>query len=780
MLCHQCGSSVSSEATECPNCGATLKKRATRSLELPSGGLQRYTQKLKAISPADKRLFVDGELVGGRYKLGEMLGRGAFGQVFMAMDTEIDVQVALKVFAPDFYEKDKSLKRFEPALKKTRKLDHVNLVRINEHGQHQQHLWVAMQHLEGLSLRKLIKLRASKDEHFEANEIDRISTQLFDALEHINRQHPHVNLKPENVIFLPDMLKVTDHYLYRALHPDALLANHIPNAYLAPEIKKLSNTSPTQKADVFSMGAILAELAFGVNTLDALGELPPQTGFRQALLAECTRALSPNPSSRHNTLQAFASTIKSVLDESPSPGLVAASAPSITPPPAPPGDASESEEILEESEAAAVASVPLDPPTNDASVDVGEALGLDDGSSVAEEDVEASEHELGDELSEDEIATIEAERVLAKPELGDLLPTNEVDRGQIPLKSAPSLTESASTSSLIDARKVQAGKTPPPAQEKGFPIGIILFVAVAVIIIAVLINANQKKEVVRIGEQHPAEVVKDDTSKEPVVATQDPVVSTPDAAPDLSSTPSTQVLSAFAQARDMGGKALNEATSVASQAGPPDMGAVANHGASNPDMGTSGTGTAVALNSSSASGKKDPPKDDEKVEPKDDDAPKTNCPKGMVLLKSKKYPYSCVDRYEYPGKGKPKTRVTWFQAKKLCEGKGKRLCARSEWSRACGGKYPWKGKAWDANKCNTTDEDDFERSLASVGSFKKCRSRSGAYDMVGNAFEWTMEKRIVGGSHNSGEGLASCSYSSAKSPSSSAADIGFRCCADPN
>ncbi|MEC9397154.1 MAG: SUMF1/EgtB/PvdO family nonheme iron enzyme, partial [Myxococcota bacterium] len=99
----------------------------------------------------------------------------------------------------------------------------------------------------------------------------------------------------------------------------------------------------------------------------------------------------------------------------------------------------------------------------------------------------------------------------------------------------------------------------------------------------------------------------------------------------------------------------------------------------------------------------------------------------------------------------------------------------------CGSKYPWKGSKWDPDKCNTADADGFERSIAAAGSKATCRSRaSGAYDMVGNVFEWTAEKRIVGGSFNSDEGVASCGYSSGKSPSSSAADIGFRCCASPN
>lgn len=150
------------------------------------------------------------------------------------------------------------------------------------------------------------------------------------------------------------------------------------------------------------------------------------------------------------------------------------------------------------------------------------------------------------------------------------------------------------------------------------------------------------------------------------------------------------------------------------------------------------------------------------------------------MLLKRKWGNYCVDRYEYPGGGtRPKTRVSWFNAKKLCSAKGKRLCTIKEWKSACGSRYPY-GKKFDANKCNTADEDGFERNIAKAGSFKKCKSRSsGAYDMTGNVHEWVKEQKIAGGGFESDESVASCRYSSSKSPGSSAGYIGFRCCANP-
>ncbi|MEM1350164.1 MAG: SUMF1/EgtB/PvdO family nonheme iron enzyme, partial [Myxococcota bacterium] len=163
--------------------------------------------------------------------------------------------------------------------------------------------------------------------------------------------------------------------------------------------------------------------------------------------------------------------------------------------------------------------------------------------------------------------------------------------------------------------------------------------------------------------------------------------------------------------------------------------------------------------------------------PQDEPAPKTRCPAGMALIKSSRGRY-CIDRYEYPGKGAlPKVGVSWFGAQKACERKGARLCSLAEWRRGCGRKHSYSNR-WDPNKCNTQDEDDFERSLTLAGEFKRCRSSSGVYDMVGNAHEWVAEQKIVGGGFDSGEDVASCNYSSSKLPGSKAGYLGFRCCAD--
>ena len=139
----------------------------------------------------------------------------------------------------------------------------------------------------------------------------------------------------------------------------------------------------------------------------------------------------------------------------------------------------------------------------------------------------------------------------------------------------------------------------------------------------------------------------------------------------------------------------------------------------------------------------------------------------------------CVDRYEYPGRkgARPTVSVNFNTAKSMCGRAGKRLCADKEWRRACGGAFPY-GRRFDANRCNTEDDDGEERSLSAAGAFRRCKSGWGAYDMSGNVAEWTADQTVRGGDYAASDEDAACSAGGRRGAGSSRSSIGFRCCAD--
>ena len=199
MLCFRCGSYNADDAPRCTVCGQDL---GDVSRKIPTG-------------QHAAMIFLPGELVAGRYKILDQMGTGGVGAVYRARDTEVDADVALKGISPNLLQTEEEQKNFSKAIKAARKLQHPNIVRIYDEGMHQQpnRRFFTMKLLEGLTLRKIIRLRHDKGQAFSPDEIVPIFQQLAAALDYAHKQTWHGDLKPENVVVLPDLLKVTDFIL---------------------------------------------------------------------------------------------------------------------------------------------------------------------------------------------------------------------------------------------------------------------------------------------------------------------------------------------------------------------------------------------------------------------------------------------------------------------------------------------------------------------------------------------------------------------------------------
>jgi eukaryotic-like serine/threonine-protein kinase len=740
VLCHQCGSPVSSDESTCSNCGANLE-RASRKLELRTDGLRRMTQQLRAID-ADGRLFPPSEVISDRFELGERIGKGPFGEVYRAVDELIDAEVALKVFDSKLIENPRHQEQFLRTTRVARTMTQANVVRIHGSGVHKDHPWVSMQALEGLSLHKVLQMRRAKGETFSLSEIEPIVSQITLAIQHVNREFPCGNLKPQNIVFLPELLKITDHYLWAAID-GAIFANRLADSpYLAPELHTPSEDVDA-RCDVYSLGMIIGQMSFGADyTPGSQQAAGPEMAAIDAL---CRRATAFDPAERYASVEALSEDFATLVDTGsllhPRGGRSAGLA-EVSEPPPPPG-ASSADPLMEE--------------TPD---DIAEPL-------------------------EDDIATREYGRDAEEGEgdLGDLLETNEVRRDELPpppRDAGEKSKDEATATAVRPGPSKKTGSARPDRDGDGLPTPLVVLGAVALLALAVGVfyfGAPKQGKHVEIGDSNDAasqtvasqadaadEESEDGKDGEEQSASGPEVAAATEQAGQTLLAAHGAAHTALADADEEGDEddedeedddeADEEETAEASaEASSAASGARASRGSGSRNQGK------AASNSST----------------KEKPSQGTDCKGGMVLVRSRKGNY-CIDAYEYPGRGaKPKTHVSWFEAKQLCESKGKRLCELSEWRGACGGKYPY-GSSWDPNRCNTVDEDEFDRDLAAAGSLKSCRSRSGAYDMVGNVHEWVAEQRIAGGGFDSGPEVASCRYSSAKAAGSSGSNIGFRCC----
>jgi formylglycine-generating enzyme len=149
-----------------------------------------------------------------------------------------------------------------------------------------------------------------------------------------------------------------------------------------------------------------------------------------------------------------------------------------------------------------------------------------------------------------------------------------------------------------------------------------------------------------------------------------------------------------------------------------------------------------------------------------------------------------IDVYPFPNEegAIPLTNVTHDAAIKLCGEQQKRLCGELEWERACKGPNSTTfeyGSSYRSDRCGTGSDP----SLKPSGLRVACRSDFGVRDMHGGAFEWTSSPwgrgteagyvSVRGGNGPNGELTGRCANAEPRQPSTSAANIGFRCCAGP-
>ncbi len=207
----------------------------------------------------------------GRYEIRSSLGAGGMGEVFRAYDPRLDREVALKVIRADLNQHGIGRERFAQEARAASALNHSHIVTIHDVGEEQGRPFIVMELLEGQTLRHLLA------EPLATDVVLRLATQIADALAAAHeRRIVHRDLKPENIfVTRQGIVKVLDFGLARICEPDcdpvsmAATARRLTATgnflgtlgYAAPEA--LSGANVDTRADLFSFGAILYELACG-------------------------------------------------------------------------------------------------------------------------------------------------------------------------------------------------------------------------------------------------------------------------------------------------------------------------------------------------------------------------------------------------------------------------------------------------------------------------------------------------------------------------------------
>ncbi len=207
-------------------------------------------------------MIIKGQKIDGRYQIIRTIGEGGMANVYLAHDTILDREVAVKILRGDLANDEKFVKRFQREAKAASSLNHPNIVEMYDVGEDDGNYFIVMEYVNGKTLKSLIKKRGG----LSLSEVVDIMLQLTNGIACAHDSYLiHRDLKPQNVMIFEDgRVKITDFGIAVALNSAELTqTNSVMGSvhYLPPE--QANGSGATIKSDIYSLGILMYELLTG-------------------------------------------------------------------------------------------------------------------------------------------------------------------------------------------------------------------------------------------------------------------------------------------------------------------------------------------------------------------------------------------------------------------------------------------------------------------------------------------------------------------------------------
>jgi len=207
-------------------------------------------------------MIIKGQKINERYEIIKLIGEGGMANVYLANDTILERNVAVKVLRGDLADDDKFVRRFQREALAASSLSHPNIVEMYDVGEDDGNFYIVMEYVEGKTLKQLLKKRGK----LMLPEVIDIMLQLTDGLAHAHDSYIiHRDIKPQNIMILDSgLVKITDFGIAMALNSAQLTqTNSVMGSvhYLPPE--QASGKGSTIKSDIYSLGILMFELLTG-------------------------------------------------------------------------------------------------------------------------------------------------------------------------------------------------------------------------------------------------------------------------------------------------------------------------------------------------------------------------------------------------------------------------------------------------------------------------------------------------------------------------------------
>jgi serine/threonine protein kinase len=269
----------------------------------------------------------------GKYKIVRVIARSN-DTVFEAIDPGMNRRIAVKELALSTnlsgQQRRERIERFYREAKAAGNLAHPNIVTVHEVGQDGDRHYIAMEYLEGPSLRDILRMRGS----LTTREALTVALELSEALGYAHSQGVvHRDVKPDNIhLIVPnDSVKLTDFGIARILSDPAITSTGQvfgTPSYMSPE--QILSKEVDHRTDIFSVGVVLYEMIVGkkpftgdsvititYHVMNSHPQIPPT--LPSGVYNMISRALAKDPNQRYQNMAALAADIHAELAFSNSP-----------------------------------------------------------------------------------------------------------------------------------------------------------------------------------------------------------------------------------------------------------------------------------------------------------------------------------------------------------------------------------------------------------------------------------------------------------------------------
>ena len=219
-----------------------------------------------------------GTVLDGRYRIESRIARGGMAKVYLAEDTRLERQVAIKIMHDHLADDGDYAVKFIREARHTARLAHPNIMSVFDQGHVDDTLYLVMEYLPGMTLRDLLNDYGTLTVEQSLD----ITQAVLQALSVAHREGIlHRDVKPENVMLVNDgRIKIGDFGLARPVNNATDTGKSLLGtvAYIAPEL--LTRSQADNRSDLYSVGIMLYEMLTG--TQPFTGDTPMQVAIQHA------------------------------------------------------------------------------------------------------------------------------------------------------------------------------------------------------------------------------------------------------------------------------------------------------------------------------------------------------------------------------------------------------------------------------------------------------------------------------------------------------------------